>query len=188
MNKKILRLVNIGKVYDGQTILEKIDLTLSADGTYCLMGPSGRGKTTLLRIMAGLEQPDTGEKKDFDEKRISMVFQEDRLFPEMNAVRNLQMVGIESPEALLREILPEDALRQPVSEFSGGMKRRAAVARAIGADSDILLMDEPFTGLDQKTKEQVIHFILRHRKDRMLLLSTHSEEDAEALGAEIICL
>ncbi len=184
----MLQLIDIGKTFDGQTVLDNINLTFKEDGTYCLMGPSGRGKTTLLCILAGLEKTDKGELKGFDERRISMVFQEDRLFPEMNAVRNLQMVGIQAPEMLLQEILPDEAIQRPVSEYSGGMKRRVAVARAVGAPSEILLMDEPFTGLDERTKAQVVQFILRHRRGRLLILSTHSEEDVEALGAEKISI
>lgn len=94
--------------------------------------------------------------------------------------------GREGPLPWLREILPEECLAQPVSTFSGGMKRRAAVARAMAVPSAILLMDEPFTGLDERTRDEVISYILRYRGDRMLLLTTHEPEDVEKLGAECV--
>ena len=110
-----------------------------------------------------------------------MVFQEDRLIPELTAAANLKLVGVKEPLPWLREILPEECLAQPVSTFSGGMKRRAAVARAMAVPSAILLMDEPFTGLDERTRDEVISYILRYRGDRMLLLTTHEPEDVEKL-------
>ncbi len=184
----MIELTDIQKSYDGQFVLNHLNLSFQRDRIYCLMGPSGRGKTTLLRLLAGLEKPDSGKITGISNCRVSMVFQEDRLFPEMSAVRNLQLVGIEHPQELLQEILPADALSQPVTEFSGGMKRRVAVARAIGVKSDVLFMDEPFNGLDESTKELVIRFIQRHRQNRLLIISTHNESDARKLGAEIVRL
>ena len=82
----------------------------------------------------------------------------------------------------------EDALYRPVSGLSGGMKRRVAVARALAAPSDLLLMDEPFSGLDDDTRNRVIQVILRYRNGRTLLIVTHQEEDAAKLGGSILRL
>ena len=182
----MIRIENGKKSYDGRVIWENLNLTFSESGIYCLMGPSGQGKTTLLRCLAGLETLDGGTIHGLSDARISMVFQEDRLIPELTAAANLKLVGVKEPLPWLREILPEECLAQPVSTFSGGMKRRAAVARAMAVPSAILLMDEPFTGLDEKTKEQVISFVLRHRNGRLLIAATHQEEEARALGAGIL--
>ena len=91
-------------------------------------------------------------------------------------------------ERLLKELLEEDALYRPVSGLSGGMKRRVAVARALAAPSDLLLMDEPFSGLDDNTRNRVIQVILRYRNGRTLLIVTHQEEDAAKLGGSILRL
>lgn len=182
----MIRIENGKKSYDGRVIWENLNLTFSESGIYCLMGPSGQGKTTLLRCLAGLETLDGGAIHGLSDARISMVFQEDRLIPELTAAANLKLVGVKEPLPWLREILPEECLAQPVSTFSGGMKRRAAVARAMAVPSAILLMDEPFTGLDERTRDEVISYILRYRGDRMLLLTTHEPEDVEKLGAECV--
>ena len=89
---------------------------------------------------------------------------------------------------LLRRLLPEDALKKPVHEFSGGMKRRTAILRALLAPSDIIIMDEPFTGLDAETKLAAIQLIKEYSAGKLLLISTHNAEDAELLSAEIITL
>ena len=124
---------------------------------------------------------------------ISAVFQENRLLEGYTAIENLRFAlgkrySSEALTAYLLRLLPEDALNKPVCEFSGGMKRRVAILRAILAPTDIILMDEPFTGLDQATKEKVIAFVLRHRAGRTLLVATHGEDDARLLGAERVNL
>lgn len=90
--------------------------------------------------------------------------------------------------AIIKHLLPEDSLKKPVSEFSGGMKRRTAILRAILAPADIVLMDEPFTGLDPETKQQAARMINEYTAGKLLLFSTHSQEDAALLGAEILRL
>lgn len=176
------------KNYDGRAVLDKVDFAFKDGQVYCLMGASGHGKTTFLQILSGLLQPDAGELQGFPSSGVGMVFQEDRLCEVLNPVENLQIIGCRNSEALLREILPADCLGQPVRELSGGMRRRVAVARAIAAESEILLMDEPFTGLDEETKLRVIRFIREHRQGRLLIAATHQAEDAELLGGEILRL
>ena len=179
---------NIRKSFDGKVVLDHVNLELEDNRIYCLMGPSGRGKTTLLRILADLETLDEGHVTGVKGKQISMVFQENRLCEGITAVENIRLVGCRNPEALLSEILPESCLKQPVHELSGGMKRRVAVARAVAAESNLILMDEPFTGLDEETKRNVVNFILKYRKGRFLLITTHQDEDVSLLGAEKILI
>jgi NitT/TauT family transport system ATP-binding protein len=153
------------------------------------MGPSGRGKTTLLNILSGVVKPDEGDISDFDDLAVSEVFQEDRLQEALSPIRNVQIAcrtGVEK-ESIIRElsiILPEDCLKKPVKELSGGMKRRTAICRAVMAQSDILIMDEPFTGLDKKSKLKTIEYVKENRKSRLLIVATHNEEDLELLGAQ----
>ncbi|MDC7288356.1 ATP-binding cassette domain-containing protein [Blautia schinkii] len=96
--------------------------------------------------------------------------------------------GIEEINEILAEILPKEALIQKVGEYSGGMKRRVAIARAMLAESDVIVMDEPLTGLDEGTRDQVIEFILKYRRGRTLIFSTHQEKEAELLGGEKIVI
>ena len=204
---------NLGKSYDSLTVLKNVDLTLDRDQTYCLMSPSGTGKTTLFRILMGLEKADEGEivwsassgsgfGSDRDVSRplrISTVFQEDRLCPSFSPLENVMMVqkkhaseisGISRDEILtaMCRLLPEECLNRPVSTLSGGMKRRTAILRALLTRSDLLLMDEPFTGLDEGTKDEVIKFLKEYRQDRFLLISTHQKEDVEKLGGILLTL
>lgn len=184
---------NLMKSFDGEPVLNRLNLTFETVRSYCLMAPSGAGKTTLFHILMGLETPDGGTITGLEGKRFSAVFQEDRLLEGYTALQNIRLVTgsryspAELTEILLR-LLPEDALRKPVREFSGGMKRRTVILRALLSPSDILLMDEPFTGLDPETKRSVIAIIKEYRQDRLLIVATHSEEDAGLLGAEIVRL
>lgn len=121
----------------------------------CLTAPSGAGKTTLLRILLGLEQPDRGEVLAPPGTRWSAVFQEDRLLEHLDARDNLRFVlGAVSPEALtlLETLGLGDVGGKIVAEYSGGMRRRLALARALLSPCDALVLDEPFTGLDPEIR------------------------------------
>lgn len=187
-----MKITDVHKTFEEHIVLDKLTLSLKGDGIYALMGSSGRGKTTLLHILMGLQKPDNGDISDFQNKKISAVFQENRLCEFLTAEENIKIVlpsshSLDVP-AMLAEILPAESLSQPVRTFSGGMKRRVAIARAMLVPSDLLIMDEPFSGLDEGTKEQVMTFILKYRNGRMLLFSTHDEEDVAAMGAELVRL
>lgn len=183
---------HLTKRYGAQTVLEDLSLTFQRNRAYCVMAPSGGGKTTLFRLLAGLETPDGGRLLGFPSCRMSMVFQEDRLFEHLSPVTNAALVQQKPDRAAiaraLEEILPPDCLTQPVRELSGGMKRRVAIARALFCPAQVLLLDEPFTGLDEETWLRTIRFVRERRGDRLLLLTTHRSEEAELLGAERIHL
>lgn len=224
INKKkdtALTLRSVTKSYDGQPVLSDLSLQFSSGTFYCLMAPSGSGKTTMFRLILGLEKPDSGvilfgtsagdtgnndiktssgtvSKSDLCRIRgvrplISAVFQENRLLECYTAMENLRFaLGKQySGEALttyLLRLLPEDALNKPVCEFSGGMKRRVAILRAILAPSEIILMDEPFTGLDADTRQLTIDLVKELCAGKLLIIATHAEDDADLLGAKIIHL
>lgn len=181
------------KAYGANEVLRRVTFTLLGGGVRCLMAPSGSGKTTLFRVLLGLEHADSGEIRGVSPGRISMMFQEDRLCETLTPVENVALVlppDTRRPDvaALLAEILPADCLSQSAMELSGGMRRRVSLARAVAFPSDLIVLDEPFTGLDQATKENVIAFVLRHRAGRTLLVTTHGEDDARLLGADRINL
>ena len=179
------------KRFGGKPVLEDVSLTAPQGAVLCLMAPSGWGKTTLLRCIAGLETPDSGTVRDVPE-RIGYVFQEDRLCGHMSAVENVRLVtgrrmDTDAIEAHLTELGLGGQLHQPAEELSGGQRRRVAIARAVCFGGGLLLLDEPFKGLDGETRRQAAAYILRHR-DGAAVCVTHDREDAAALGAEIVAL
>lgn len=186
-----MKIQHLCKSFDGKVVLDHVSLTLESDGTACLMAPSGRGKTTLLRCIAGLETPDSGQITDLPE-RIAYVFQEDRLCDGFSAVDNIRLVtGKALGEGEIRRHLEElglaGSLDQPVRELSGGMRRRVVISRAVCFSADLLLLDEPFKGLDDEARQQTADYILRHRGAAAILCVTHDREDAAALGgADIV--
>ena len=122
---------------------------------------------------------------------ISAVFQEDRLCESFSPMDNVMMcVGRSLKASRVRwemgKLLPEECLNRPVSTLSGGMKRRVAVLRALLTPSDILIMDEPFTGMDEELKRSVIAYIREKQDGRILILSTHQEEDVALIGGELV--
>lgn len=186
-----MKIQHLCKTFDGKVVLDHVSLTLESGGTACLMAPSGRGKTTLLRCIAGLEAPDSGQITDLPE-RIAYVFQEDRLCDGFSAVDNIRLVtGKALGEGEIRRHLEElglaGSLDQPVRELSGGMRRRVVISRAMCFGADLLLLDEPFKGLDDEARQQTADYILRHRGAAAILCVTHDREDAAALGgADIV--
>ena len=181
-----MKIENLCKSFDGKVVLDHVSLTLESGGTACLMAPSGRGKTTLLRCIAGLEAPDSGQITDLPE-RIAYVFQEDRLCDGFSAVDNIRLVtGKALGEGEIRRHLEElglaGSLDQPVRELSGGMRRRVVISRAVCFGAGLLLLDEPFKGLDDVARQQTADYILRHRGTAAILCVTHDREDAAALG------
>lgn len=190
----MIELRHITKSYDGLPVLTDISMTFRDGGCYCLMSPSGSGKTTLMRIMMGLETPDKGTvaiTPGGKTAAISAVFQEDRLCESFSPMDNVMMcVGRSLKASRVRwemgKLLPEECLNRPVSTLSGGMKRRVAVLRALLTPSDILIMDEPFTGMDEELKRSVIAYIREKQDGRILILSTHQEEDVALIGGELV--
>ena len=184
---------DLSKAFENLQVLQGVNLDFKDSGIYCLMGPSGTGKTTFLRILMGLEKADTGVIQGRDGKRFSAVFQEDRLCEAYTPLDNVMMAADRSVtrEAARRElcrILPEESVSRPVYTLSGGMKRRTAVCRALLAPYDILVMDEPFAGLDGDTRGQVLRYVREKTEGKLVILSTHMEEDAAVLGAETVRL
>ena len=178
------------KSFGGRTVLR--DLTFTAGpGITAVMAPSGTGKTTLLRILLGLERPDSGTVEGLAGKRLTAVFQEDRLLEHLSAEGNLRFVlgRVYDPaaaRALLDRLGLPDTGAQPVREFSGGMKRRLALARALLAPFDALALDEPFTGLDRETRDLALACIRETAGDRPVLLVTH--DAADAAGSPVVTL
>ncbi len=182
--RKVIEIKEVSKSYD-KKVLDMVSFTVEPGSIMVITGPSGKGKTTLLNIMMGLVSPDSGEVIGIPEKK-SCVFQEDRLLENFTVEENLKLVS-ELPVEKLKEecsvLLGEKEFSQKVREFSGGMKRRVSILRALLTSSEVIFMDEPFKGLDAELKEKVIRYTLEKQKDRTLFVVTHDMSEAEQLGA-----
>lgn len=179
---------NLCKSFGEKAVLKNFSAEIPREGITCLTGPSGCGKTTFLNILLGLERTDTG-KIDHLPSRFSAVFQEDRLCEEFSVEANLRLVCPRNADReQLRKILESlgigDCLKKKISELSGGMKRRVAIARALLAEGEMIVMDEPFKGLDEETRKKVIGVL--KRSARPMLIVTHDREDIDLLGAREI--
>ncbi len=179
---------DVAKAFDGQRVLSDFSLDIEEEHSYIITGPSGCGKTTLLRIILGLEKADKGTVKllgDYKYPYINagVVFQEDRLCDDFDAVTNVTMVSRkvfrETVIEDLKRLLPQEELFKPVRELSGGQRRRVSIARACAIPSDILIMDEPFTGLDDEIREKTIEFIRDKQGSGPLVITTHDTKGLE---------
>ena len=183
---------NVSKSFGDKKVFQNLNLTIEPGKISCMMAPSGAGKTTLLRILMGLEDADSGCITGLEGKRFSAVFQEERLCEYMTAVDNIRLV---TPRLDAEKVVQEmdklglgDCGAQPVSQLSGGMRRRVSILRALLAVYDILCLDEPFKGLDDVCKEQTLAYVKQKTTDKTVLFVTHDEKEALSLGAEVILL
>ena len=172
--------------YPGKAVFQDVSLRLPDRGTVALMAPSGYGKTTLLRLLAGLMQPQSGEIIGLENKNISFLFQEDRLLPWLTAEKNVALVSDENAARAWLEKMEIPRGDQYPKEMSGGMQRRVALARAMAFGGDILLLDEPFKGLDEDLRGRIAGRI--RGVFPLTVLSVHDPAEAALMGAEIIRL
>ena len=179
-----MRVNNLTFCFGENTIFENYTLEINSPVT-CIMGVSGRGKTTLLKLMAGLLEPDGGTVENKPVKP-AMMFQEDRLLPWVSVLKNVELVCDDHEKAknLLSELEIDENMYP--HELSGGMARRVALARCLALDSDVLLLDEPFTGLNAQLMEKAAGLILAQNKP--VIVSTHSQQEAAALQGTIVML
>lgn len=188
-----IKLKNISKSYNDKIIFKQYNIEFKEHLITCIMGPSGVGKTTLIHILLGLVQSDSGIVEGIEGKKITAVFQENRLCEGIDAIKNVQIVcdrkiTVPMIEQEFEKVGLTDYKDKPVSQLSGGMKRRVAIVRAILADSDIIIMDEPFKGLDEELKIQVIKYVKCKTKGKTVIIVTHDKEEADALYAEVVVI
>lgn len=186
----MLELKNVSFSYGEREILRDFNLKVENGQCICLKGHSGCGKTTVLRLVAGLEIPSAGEI--ITSKNPAVVFQEDRLISSLSLKKNvllpLEKENYEFAMKLINEAGLGDSLNKRVSELSGGMKRRAAIVRAVAFGGDALILDEPFNGIDADTREIMAKMIKREflDKGKPVLMVSHIPADAESLNAEVL--
>ena len=188
----MISLKNICKSFGDKKVFVNFSASFNYGSRTCIMGESGSGKTTLLNMIMSLEKPNSGVISGIP-RNIAAVFQEDRLCEPYSAVANIIAVtGKKVPEseivALLRELGLGGSEYLPVNTLSGGMRRRVALARALLAESELIILDEPFKGLDEATREKVIDVINRRTVGKTLIVSTHDVRDASDLSAQVLSL
>ncbi len=187
----MLKLTAISHRYGQQPVLENRNLTLLPSQRLALMGPSGCGKTTLLRIALGLVKPTAGTVENTFRKT-AVVFQEPRLLPWRTALENVNLVlgdgksTLETARQYLEQVRLSEAAEKYPRELSGGMQQRVAVARALAAEGDLLILDEPFKAMDEALRGQIIARVAETKA--AILLVTHDEAEARLLDCEIIKL
>ncbi len=182
----MIRLMHVTAGYPGKTVLRNLSLSLPETGAVAFMAPSGFGKTTLLRVLAGLLKPESGTVSGLENKKMAFLFQEDRLLPWQNAEKNVEIVSDREKARSWLQAMEIDEPAQYPHEMSGGMQRRTALARAMAFGGDVLLLDEPFKGLDEALRARIAARI----KDQfpMTVLSIHDQAEAALMGAEILRL
>ncbi|MBR3767012.1 MAG: ATP-binding cassette domain-containing protein [Clostridia bacterium] len=173
----MIEVKNISKAYDGKTILEDISFSVNKGECVALTGASGAGKTTLMRIIAGLEKPDSGEVKINESIRKTYVFQENRLLENKTVLENILAVAPDKNKALyfLERCFLLDDKDKKAGHLSGGMKRRLAIARALSYGGELYFFDEPLRELDGDTLKAVAALIKEEIHGKTALFITHDE-------------
>ncbi|WFA09098.1 ATP-binding cassette domain-containing protein [Tissierella sp. Yu-01] len=186
-------LKDITKAYDGEVVLNNINWEIEENKFNFLMGESGIGKTTLINILMGIVKPDSGHICGIEGRKISTVFQENRLLEDFDALTNLKLVTSKDTKDeeiinLLKNLGLGDSINKKVSQFSGGMKRRLAIGRALIYKSEIVIMDEPFKGLDKELYLKTIGYVKEKLKDKTVIIVTHREEECEIFEGKAMYL
>ena len=181
MNESAIIIEALSKSYGDKTVFRDFSARFPLGETSVLMGASGGGKTTLLRLLLGLETPDAGRITGVP-ARCAAVFQEDRLCPQLTVIENVRLIAGRSKEREARGLLAQlglgESLDVPAAELSGGMRRRCALARALCADYDLLVLDEPFKGLDEANRRAAMDAVLEYSHDKTVLFVTHDAAEA----------
>lgn len=179
-----VRLDGVCKKFGEHIVLENLSFEIPRSGITVIQGPSGSGKTTLLNIIAGIAEADEGTVLRAENLRVAYAFQDDRLLPWSTALGNVALVCPKNEAVRMLEAVGlAGAEKKLPCELSGGMRRRVNIARALAAKSDLLLLDEPFQGLDpQLKKEKIAPLITEYAKNKPVVLVTHESSDLEYIG------
>ncbi len=182
---------NVTFSYKGskENVLKDFSLFVNKGDKIWISGVSGKGKTTLLRLIMGLEKAKKGKVEIDPKAKISAVFQEDRLLPNLTVEKNISLFSNEeTAKTLLFELGLKGTENMKIDQLSGGMKRRVALARALSKDFDLLLLDEALNGLDEKTKKITASVINKYTENKTVIFVSHSSEEADLLNAKKVHL
>jgi len=187
-----LEIKHVYKSFGEKIVFTNLNLNFVEGKFTAIMGPSGLGKTTLINLILGILQPEHGEVVGFADRKVVAVFQEDRLLEHKNGLDNVLFVLRDAAkgknaawELLERAELAEDAYKK-AKGYSGGMRRRLALCRALVIDFDILILDEPFKGLDATLKLKIMDMVKEKCVGKTVLLITHDREEAKFFDGDVI--
>ncbi len=185
----MVKIENLTFSFGDNQILTDFSCHIKRGERVCLKGASGRGKTTLLRIIMGLQKDYSGTVETEKNSRIAVTFQDDILLPWYTAKENIALVSSDAQaEKWLGLFGLSDSADLPPSKLSGGMKRRVALARACSVKPDILILDEAFKGLDTDLKEKIIALLISEFADKTVIFTSHDETETDALATRVIHL
>jgi NitT/TauT family transport system ATP-binding protein len=190
----MIRLVDVTVRLGGVLVLDALSLDLPDGSVTALTGPNGSGKTTTTRVLLGLAKPQAGRVEGLDGLRRAAAFQEPRLCEHLSAVANVRLVlprstGAATTRTGLEAVgLPRELWEQPVSALSGGQRRRVALVRALAPEADLVVLDEPYAGLDADARDLALAWTSQRLAGRVGVLVTHDPSEAVALGATVVTL
>lgn len=183
--REICTLSGVSKGFEGNDVLKEVNLSLCTGEVFLITGPSGAGKTTLLRLLMGLEKPDGGTVTIADSVRIAAVFQENRVCEQLSALQNVRLTARPCTKAMAASLLTfsgiEPAPGKAVGTYSGGMQRRVAWCRALAAESELVILDEPFTGLDEEKKLRMLRLLYERKRSNAIVIVTHNASEMERI-------
>lgn len=191
-----IKLEDIEKKYNNLKVIENFNMSFSSDKVHCIFGPSGCGKSTLLNIITGLITSYSGKIEGMEDKSFSYVFQENRLLPWLSVEGNIMFVLESNYSKREAEKISEKYIdlvklskfkNNFPRELSGGMKQRVSIARALAYNGDIIVMDEPFKGLDMELKTSLMNFIVNYCKsnNKLYIYTTHDTFEAAYMADNI---
>lgn len=193
----MLQIKSLNKSFDKKRIFKDFSFDFDSNGIYLIKGKSGVGKTTLLRIISGLDKEFKGEVVGGGIDNVSYCFQEYRLFATLSALENITEISfnkanpdeIEASKKMLKRLgFSDDDFALFPSELSGGMRQRVAFIRAVMKKSPILILDEPTKEVDGAIREEMIKIIKELSNDRLILMVTHNTDDFNDINAKTIIL
>ena len=175
--------------YGENEVIENFSARFEPGERVCIKGQSGKGKTTLLRLICSLEKPKSGEVSLGSSLKLGVVFQEDRLLEWKTARENVELVS--DKKAALRWLVGfglAESLDKYPSQLSGGMCRRVALARAVACEPDILILDEAFKGLDEELKETIMKILSGHFSKKLIIFTSHDPKEIELFSTRTVDL
>lgn len=183
----MIKIQNLSFSYSKEEIFKNFSCEFHCGERVCISGVSGKGKTTLLRLITGLEKNFTGSIKKQDKLKLSVVFQNDVLLPWYTALENVKIVSDENKARLFLDKLGlNDSYDKYPAQLSGGMQRRVAIARAMAYDSDVIILDEAFKGLDEKLKKEVMSLLIEKYSQKLIIFTSHEKLEQDFLATRII--
>lgn len=183
----MIEIKNLSFAYDENKVIRNFSAMFKKGERVCIKGESGKGKTTLLRLICGLEKPESGTISFLENEKVGVVFQSDVLLPWKTALENVSIVSDKAcAEKWLCAFSLSDSLNKYPFELSGGMCRRVALARAVAFEPDVLVLDEAFKGLDSALKGEIMDLIKNRFSKRTVIFTSHDETEVASFATRII--